>query len=231
MTQDINSKEYSDSIKAIIRKMVENQQTLNSTAYSDTWLEKGKSGEWDYAMAASLEIAEFSNSFWLPWWSKAEQDMANCRIEIVDAAHFMLSIALIVMDGNVDDAVEWITESFFLATVGISKEDAANTNQLSKNLQASLNGRTSTLFTDLFRLSNSIGFDLNKLFALYMGKSTLNKFRQDNGYKQGTYNKKWDGKREDNYFLSVWVGEQEVAPTAEQVRAWLDAEYPKYLQK
>ena len=34
----------------------------------------------------------------------------------------------------------------------------------------------------------------------YVGKNTLNFFRQDNGYKDGTYIKEWDG-LEDNEVL------------------------------
>jgi len=39
-----------------------------------------------------------------------------------------------------------------------------------------------------------------ELFKSYVGKNTLNFFRQDKGYKEGTYIKEWDG-REDNEVL------------------------------
>ena len=38
------------------------------------------------------------------------------------------------------------------------------------------------------------------LYQQYVSKNVLNFFRQDNGYKQGTYRKVWDG-REDNEHL------------------------------
>jgi hypothetical protein len=38
------------------------------------------------------------------------------------------------------------------------------------------------------------------LYNQYIGKNVLNFFRQDNGYKEGTYIKIWDG-REDNEHL------------------------------
>jgi len=40
-------------------------------------------------------------------------------------------------------------------------------------------------------------FDLEKAYVLYMAKNALNQFRQDNGYKEGTYIKMW-GDVEDN---------------------------------
>ena len=44
------------------------------------------------------------------------------------------------------------------------------------------------------------GMDWTSLFRQYIGKNVLNMFRQDHGYKAGTYIKIWDG-REDNEHL------------------------------
>ena len=44
-------------------------------------------------------------------------------------------------------------------------------------------------------------FDLQKLFDIYIGKNVLNKFRQDHGYKDGTYKKIWNGV-EDNIIMN-----------------------------
>src|SRR5690606_39018794 len=44
------------------------------------------------------------------------------------------------------------------------------------------------------------GMDWQDLFCQYVGKNVLNFFRQDHGYKDGTYRKIWDG-REDNAHL------------------------------
>jgi len=41
----------------------------------------------------------------------------------------------------------------------------------------------------------------DELYQIYVGKNVLNMFRQDNGYKEGTYNKVWNG-REDNEYLA-----------------------------
>lgn len=37
----------------------------------------------------------------------------------------------------------------------------------------------------------------------YFGKNVLNKFRQDNGYKEGTYNKIWNGKEDNVAMLEI----------------------------
>ena len=53
-------------------------------------------------------------------------------------------------------------------------------------------------FWDLMA-ATELNFD--DLYRAYVGKNVLNFFRQDNGYKEGTYIKTWDG-REDNEHLS-----------------------------
>ena len=54
--------------------------------------------------------------------------------------------------------------------------------------------------TNYFRVALKCGVNLDILFEVYIGKNVLNKFRQDNGYKEGTYKKSWNGV-EDNVAL------------------------------
>ena len=51
-----------------------------------------------------------------------------------------------------------------------------------------------------FEISYKLDLDFESLYKLYIGKNILNKFRQDNGYKEGTYKKEWNGK-EDNVVM------------------------------
>lgn len=55
-----------------------------------------------------------------------------------------------------------------------------------------------------FVLANSLNLDFDRLTLLYIAKNVLNKFRQNNGYKSGTYTKIWGGK-EDNCHLTQIV--------------------------
>jgi hypothetical protein len=48
--------------------------------------------------------------------------------------------------------------------------------------------------------------DFESLYTAYVGKNVLNFFRQDHGYKDGTYVKNWAG-REDNEHLVDLVAE------------------------
>jgi hypothetical protein len=52
----------------------------------------------------------------------------------------------------------------------------------------------------------SLPMKLPEIYALYIGKNILNRFRQNNGYKTGEYRKLWQG-REDNEHLVELLGE------------------------
>lgn len=41
------------------------------------------------------------------------------------------------------------------------------------------------------------------MYELYLGKNVLNSFRQDNGYKEGTYQKEWNGVEDNVHMLEV----------------------------
>jgi dimeric dUTPase (all-alpha-NTP-PPase superfamily) len=226
----IQTPEFQQNARELVLQMLENQQQLNLKAYSTEWFEKGTAREFHYPVAATQEIAEFINSYWLPWWSKAEQDMVNCRIEIVDAMHFMLSQAIIDMKGSLPMAADWIAASLIEAIEVYHHFSASgeDTLEFARLLQASLNTDSEHVFIDLFLLSYSIGFNIDQLHALYMGKSILNQFRQDNGYRQGNYKKKWDGVREDNHFMAEWVSQQTEQLTGDAIRTYLETTYAQY---
>jgi len=55
--------------------------------------------------------------------------------------------------------------------------------------------------TDVFyKMLSVTGLSFDDLYLQYIGKNTLNRFRQHNGYKDGSYIKIWDG-LEDNEVL------------------------------
>ena len=53
------------------------------------------------------------------------------------------------------------------------------------------------MIAEFFDLVVMSGLDLETLYRLYVGKNILNQFRQDNGYKDGSYIKVW-ATEEDN---------------------------------
>ena len=56
------------------------------------------------------------------------------------------------------------------------------------------------LFCQLLVLSD---MNLNELYSKYIGKNVLNFFRQDHGYKEGSYVKEWDGKEDNEHLAEI----------------------------
>ena len=45
--------------------------------------------------------------------------------------------------------------------------------------------------------------DFDALYTAYVGKNVLNFFRQDHGYKEGTYIKNWAGREDNEHLVEV----------------------------
>ncbi|MGA1742557.1 MAG: hypothetical protein ACO4AC_10440, partial [Pseudohongiellaceae bacterium] len=56
--------------------------------------------------------------------------------------------------------------------------------------------------------------DWKELYCQYVGKNVLNFFRQDNGYKEGTYDKHWNGREDNEHLVEVMTG--------------IDSEHPEF---
>lgn len=185
------------------------QQKLNDETNGKRWLEgktnKGKTINW--LRCVHMEASEFIDSF--PWkhWKAIDQeaDLQNARIELVDIWHFLMSEAIRTnytgvdkKDGMVRIARELIKVSYSETKVTTDYELIINTaEQLifetkSKNL--------TTILMKFFELCALMDLSFDDLYGKYIAKNTLNKFRQDNGYKEGSYIKIWNGD-EDNVVM------------------------------
>ena len=54
--------------------------------------------------------------------------------------------------------------------------------------------------------------DLETLYRLYVGKNILNQFRQDNGYKDDTYIKVWNGEEDNVVMKRIWEEDSNIKP-------------------
>ncbi len=69
------------------------------------------------------------------------------------------------------------------------------------------------------------GFTMEDVYLLYIGKNCLNQFRQDYGYKDGSYIKVWDGKEDNVFMQSVLNDNPNISYT--ELYAYLKAKYKK----
>jgi hypothetical protein len=68
------------------------------------------------------------------------------------------------------------------------------------------------LISEFFDLVVMSGLNLDTLYRLYVGKNILNQFRQDHGYKDGSYIKIWDGEEDNVVMKRIWEENGELTP-------------------
>jgi len=199
-----------------ILQMLTLQQTLNDATNGKGW-EKGitKNGKIiDWKRCTYLECAELIESY--PWkhWKNidAKPDYANIQIEAVDIWHFIMSQGLEDFKrkdlGSIEDLAESIHKlsnfKQFTSEITATTKDYYEQIEVVETLMKTLfcNGSTQKLMETFIDVALIAGLNLDRLYTLYVGKNILNQFRQDHGYKEGTYIKIWNGE-EDNVTMQA----------------------------
>jgi dimeric dUTPase (all-alpha-NTP-PPase superfamily) len=156
-----------------------------------------------YLRAVVVEGAEAMEHRGWKWWKKQQPDIEQLQMELVDIWHFTLSHILLEHGGDKTKSLDFLLNSAAASTIIfdgqtwlIAKLDLIS--KLELNIGLAVSRRLSIpLFTALLQDCN---MDWKDLYCQYVGKNVLNFFRQDNGYKEGSYRKIWQG-REDNEHL------------------------------
>ena len=211
-----------------ILQMLELQQELNDATNGVNWEEgltkNGKKIDWRRCIY--LEAAELVESY--PWkhWKNidASPDYDNIKIEIVDIWHFVMSEALRLYKvenlGSIDAIAQTVTtmeefENFSQTNKGEtldSYEEIALVEAMIKTLFC--NSNINDLVISFLTMSSKLNLKLPELYELYVGKNILNKFRQNHGYKEGTYIKVWN-KEEDNVVMQrILASDANITPEA-----------------
>ncbi len=198
-----------------IKQMLTMQDAMNSRV-SDTWRENG----YEWYRAIWVECAEMLDHHGWKWWKHQEIDVAQVQLELVDIFHFGLSLRLMTgatVDSITETLATELTQSSDESDFKIALENLASAAVSNKSFDA-------IALADCMRLMN---MDLNELFRQYVGKNTLNFFRQDHGYKEGSYIKIWHGE-EDNEVLANLVNSLDASASdfQQQLYAALEEKYP-----
>jgi dimeric dUTPase (all-alpha-NTP-PPase superfamily) len=209
-----------------ILKMLELQQRLNDATNGEEW-EYGmtKNGKLiDWKRCSYLECAELIESY--PWkhWKNidADPDYENIKIEAVDIWHFIMSQALSdyrvkelgTMETLADNIINLPNFKDFEQLVTPTTKDVYAQIEVVESLMQILfcGGSTEKLIMSFLDVAMQSGLNLESLYKLYVGKNILNQFRQDHGYKEGSYIKIWDGE-EDNAAMQKMLDEDpEITP-------------------
>ena len=186
--------------------MLDMQDKMNSTVNPE-WV-KAKN---NWHRAIQVEGVEAIEHHGWKWWKKQECDMGQLRMELVDIWHFMLSAVIQNKHGNLPLAKMELLGEFKLRQKSIQFDNQyyglAQMELLDKlDLLVGLAAARRINLALFESLLLECGMNWLELFKQYLGKNVLNVFRQDHGYKAGTYIKEWDG-REDNEHLLEIIGE------------------------
>lgn len=180
-------------MKHKIVNMLELQDSMNSKVNSD-WRNAG----FEWYRAIWMESSEMLEHYGWKWWKKQTAEVMQVKLEIVDIVHFGLSIRL-VQGCEQGDSIDQIAETI---AADFNNPKASNDIRTSIELLAkeTLTDRGAH-FSIMAGIMAHLSMSFDELYEIYVGKNILNIFRQDNGYKEGTYRKIWDG-REDNEHLA-----------------------------
>ena len=212
--------EESSSFPHKLEEMFLLQKKLNDDTNGTNW-ELGINKfdkEINWLRCIHMEVAELIDS--TPWkhWKNIsnEPDLDNIHIELVDVWHFLMSY--ILQETNIPKAVSLVNTHCIYEAVEMEDIDTKlivkEAEKLSYIAFAIETGNMPAFsgverFIDqFFRCCKLSGLSFTWLQKIYIGKNCLNKFRQDNGYKEGTYIKVWN-KKEDNVVMLDILGELE----------------------
>ncbi len=178
-----------ETIKQQTRAMLQLQDDMNSKVHP-AWREQGNA----WYRAIWIECGELMDHFGWKWWKHQTPDTEQVALELIDIWHFGLSI-LLESGASVDDIAEKVAHELDITTdqpdfrVDVEAFTAATLNDQGFHLE---------LFG---RLMAGVNMSYAELYRRYVGKNVLNFFRQDHGYKDGSYRKIWADGREDNEHL------------------------------
>ena len=222
-----------------ILQMLKLQQELNDATNGLNWenglTKNGKKIDWRRCIY--LEGAELIESY--PWkhWKNidASPDYENIKIEIVDIWHFIMSEVLRLYKvenlGSFEDIANVVAnmeefENFKEANKGEELdpyEEIAFVEDMIKTLFC--NRDINALLISFLTMSSKLNLKLPELYELYIGKNILNKFRQEHGYKDGSYIKEWDGKEDNVVMQEILTSKSDITP--EELYQALEEAYPK----
>lgn len=142
------------------------------------------------------------------WWKKQECDLTQVTLELIDIWHFILSAFIQSKHGNIGVAkievmaelnlrqksIQFDNQYYVLSQIGLIEK---------LDLLVGLAAAKRTNVTLFESLLHDCGMEWNDLFKQYVGKNVLNFFRQDHGYKTGSYIKIWDGREDNEHLVEV----------------------------
>lgn len=170
--------------------MLEMQDRMNRKVHPD-WIVQG----FAWYRALWIECGELIEHHGYKWWKKQVPDWDHVRLEVVDIWHFGMSMRFNGQNNPATIAQEMLAELEAEPPRDMPLLEAVEA------LAAEVLVARRFALPRFWTVMQGAGLGPQELFATYVGKNVLNFFRQDHGYKEGRYQKNWQG-REDNEHLA-----------------------------
>jgi dimeric dUTPase (all-alpha-NTP-PPase superfamily) len=200
---------------AMLETMAVMQEEHNAQVHPQ-WRDQG----YAYYRAIWVECAEMLDHFGWKWWKKQDADLNQVKLELVDIWHFALSE--LIRSGQLTPS---IAED--LATIDGGEVTEPEHFRCAIELLASSALATRSFAVEPFKAAMAaLPMSYDELFELYIGKNVLNQFRQNHGYKSGTYRKLWAGREDNEHLIEVLAAT--TAPAAELPQQLYAALYERY---
>ena len=195
--------------------MLDMQDAMNSRVNPD-WRQANS----PWYRAIWTECAEMLDHYGWKWWKYQAPELDQVRLELVDIFHFAMSDALLGHSDNNGVADKILAE---LANARSETDIRVAIEMMAQSTIAN----QSMHFSDFANLMNIIGMDFDHLYRMYVGKNVLNFFRQDHGYKNGSYIKVWQGREDNEHLADLLEGLDSEAETfKDSVYVGLESRYP-----
>jgi dimeric dUTPase (all-alpha-NTP-PPase superfamily) len=196
--------------------MLEMQNAMNTKVH-EQWFSQG----FEWYRAIWVECAEMLDHYGWKWWKKQTPDTEQVILELVDIFHFGLSL-------RIDGKTSYEQIATQLQTQMSAPQQGDDFKQTLELLAASAVANKTFNAAAFAGCMAQIGMDIDDLYRGYVGKNTLNFFRQDHGYKEGSYIKVWHGKEDNEHLVEVVKSlDTEHVDFAKQVYQGLVARYPQ----
>ncbi|DAB29830.1 MAG TPA: dUTPase [Sulfurimonas sp. UBA12504] len=172
-----------------------------------------------------MECAEMIDSFSWKHWKNIDQepDWANLQIEVIDVWHFIISLAIEnytkTSRGTIEALAINVSKLSGFEKISHQNENFADQERVIAKVEELMfltlekgELELEALLENFFDLVLLSGLDLERLYRLYVGKNILNQFRQDNGYKDGSYIKIWNGEEDNVVMKRIWEENTNIKP-------------------
>jgi dimeric dUTPase (all-alpha-NTP-PPase superfamily) len=195
-----------------IQTLLAMQDELNTYIHPE-W----KTQNFDWGFAIIDEVREIREHLGWKWWKKdyqcgiTEANRKQVQLEVIDILHFVLSLAGETCT-DPERVRTWLNRSYGADLVNDMVPACTNMIFL-----------VSCESADYFEAWNDLaviaGLTKEEVLETYIQKFVLNKFRQDHGYKDGSYCKTWESKTTvDGWIASVYKEDNEVLADLVQSR-------------